>query len=251
MKKTVQFIFIISLLLMSCENSKKGKYPSKLKSNSIKNENKVSEKTSPNSISNDEITEFVPKEFNVFEKIKGDLNNDGIDDYVIVIKAINKKNIIIDEYRGELDRNRRGIIVLLYENGVYKQFLKNVNCFSSENEDGGVYFQPELYINIEKGKLFIHFGHGRYGYWKYTFRLKNSDLELIGYDSSSNNGPVIVSETSINFLTNRKIEKINTNRNANSGEEVFEEINVNLKAKPLLKFSKIEDFDDLELLELK
>jgi hypothetical protein len=78
-----------------------------------------------------------------------------IDDYVIIIKAINKKNIIIDKHRGELDRNRRGIIVLLYENGVYKQFLKNANCFSSENEDGGVYFQPELYISIEKGKLFF------------------------------------------------------------------------------------------------
>lgn len=95
-------------------------------------------------------------------------------------------------------------MVLFREKDNYVQIVKNYDCFSSENEDGGVYFAPDLEISIEKGKLSVHYSHGRYGYWSYTFWFKKNDFELIGYDSSSHSGPVINSETSINFLTKKK-----------------------------------------------
>jgi hypothetical protein len=252
MKKIFLLTIFTSFLLISCEDSKKEKNPAKLESDSDlvkKNESeiKISKETITDATNYDEIAEFIPKGFKAIEKIKGDLNKDGIDDCIIFIKAINKKNIMIDEHRGELDRNRRGIIVLLNENGKYKPFLKNTACFSSENEEGGAYFPPELSLDINNGKLYVEYGHGRYGYWSFTFRLKNSDFELIGYDSSNNNGAIINFETSINFLTNKKIEKTNTNENADSGEEVFEENKVNLKAKPLLKLSEMKDFDGLNI----
>ena len=182
----------------------------------------------------------------VFEKINGDLNNDGIEDCVLIIKGTDKKQIIIDEYRGKLDRNRRGIIVLFDKKDHYELALKNEICFSSENEDGGVYFAPELSVEIKKGNLFVHYGHGRYGYWQYNFRYQESDFELIGYESS-NGGAVIDSETSINFLSKKKQEKVNTNENAEGGDEVFEETWKKINLNRLIKLSEIKDFDELDM----
>ena len=44
-----------------------------------------------------------------WDEIKGDLNKDGLEDVVLIIKGTDKSKIIHDEYRGELDRNRREI----------------------------------------------------------------------------------------------------------------------------------------------
>lgn len=192
-------------------------------------------------------TDFLPKGYIVFETIYGDLNKDGIDDCVLIIKGTDTSKIVTDIYRGKLDRNRRGIIVLFEKNGQYELAMKNLECFSSENEDGGVYFAPELSIEINKGNLYFHYGHGRYGYWKYTFRFQNSDFELIGYDVSEHRGPVINSETSINFSTKIKQEKVNTNENAGSGEEVFKTTSKKIKIDKLLRLSNIKDFDEIDL----
>lgn len=93
----------------------------------------------------------------------------------------------------------------------------------------------------------MHYGHGRYGYWTYTFRLKNNDFELIGYDSSDNFGPRIDSETSINYLTKKKVTKTNTNQEGEGGDEVFEEKTEKIKVNKLVQLSKIKDFDELEM----
>lgn len=191
-------------------------------------------------------TDFLPKGFVVSEKISGDLNKDGIKDCVLIIKGTSKKQIITDEYRGKLDRNRRGIIVLLNKKDHYELAVKNESCFSSENEDGGVYFPPELSVEIKKGNLYIQYGHGRYGNWEFNFRYQNSDLELIGYESS-NGGAVVESETSINFLTKIKLEKVNTNENAEGGDEVFKETSKKININKLIKLSEIEDFDNLNM----
>ena len=192
---------------------------------------------------------FIPKEYVIFEKVFGDLNMDGLPDCVLIIKGTDKTKIINDEYRGKLDRNRRGIIVLFKKNDHYDLATKNYDCFSSENEDGGVYFPPELSVEIKKGKLYVTYGHGRYGYWGYTFRFQKSDFELIGYDKS-NGAVVISSETSINYLTKIKATKKNINENAEGGDEVFKKTNKKIQVKKLIKLSEIKDFDGLTLAEL-
>jgi hypothetical protein len=190
-------------------------------------------------------TDFLPQNYVVSEKINGDLNKDGIEDCILIIKGTDESKIVTDKYRGRLDRNRRGIIVLFNKKGHYELGVKNYNCFSSENEDGGVYFPPKLFIEIKKGNLYVNYGHGRYGNWKYTFRFQNSDFELIGYDES-NGGVVIDSETSINFLTKKKLEKVNTNQNSEGVDEVFKETHKNIKIDRLIKLSEIKDFDELD-----
>ncbi|MGQ7947588.1 hypothetical protein [Flavobacterium sp. WC2509] len=192
------------------------------------------------------LSDFLPKGYLISEKVNGDLNKDGIEDIILIIKGTSKSKIIKDEYRGELDRNRRGIIVLFNKKDNFELASKNYDCFSSENEDGGVYFPPELSVEIKKGNLCVHYGHGRYGYWKYTFRFKNSDFELIGYDAS-NGGAVIDSETSINFLTKKKLEKVNVNKNAEGGDEVFKEVWKSININRLIKLSEIVDFDEFEI----
>ncbi len=193
----------------------------------------------------DSITSFLPKGYTLFEKSRGDLNSDGKEDVILMIKGTDKNDFFKDENRGLLDRNRRGLIVLFKKENGYELADKNVDCFSSENEDGGVYFAPELSVEANKGKLIIHYGHGRYGFWSYTFRYQNSGFALIGYDASSNQGPTVLQETSINFITKKKIEKVNINPDIQDGAEVFEEKVSKVKESALLKLSKIIDFDEL------
>ncbi|TWP27455.1 hypothetical protein ETU09_07330 [Apibacter muscae] len=190
--------------------------------------------------------DFIPAGYNIYETVFGDLNKDGLEDCVLIIKGTDKNQIIQDEFRGELDRNRRGIIVLFNKEDHYEPVLTNYNCFSSENEDGGIYFPPELYVNVNKGNLYIDYYYGRYGYWTYTFRYQNSDFELIGYDITSG-GVVKNYISSINFSTKKKFEKINTNEEAVGGDEVFKKVWKNISIDKLLRLSEIKDFDELEI----
>lgn len=190
---------------------------------------------------------FVPAGYTIFETVNGDLNNDQLPDCILIIKSTDKSKFIKDENRGMLDRNRRGIIVLLNRKDHYEQLVKNYECFSSENEDGGAYYAPELDLEVNKGKLVVNYRHGRYGYWYYTFRIKNNDMELIGYDASYNNGPVIEEETSINFLTKKKQKRENIKASTGTGEEEFKESWSDIKLNAPILLSGIKDFDELEM----
>lgn len=189
-------------------------------------------------------TEFVPAGYVIFQNIQGDLNGDNQADYVFIIKGTDKDMFVKDEFRGELDRNRRGIIIAIKNDDQYELVLENRNCFSSENEDGGVYFAPELDVYIEKGNLHVNYSHGRYGYWDYQFRYQNSDFELIGYDDSQNRGPIVERSTSINLLTKKIRVKENVNVNAEGGDEKFKESWKKFVLPKPIRLKEVADFDD-------
>lgn len=191
-----------------------------------------------------DFSKFVPDTYKIVEKQYGDLNRDGLEDCVLLIRGTEKGLIVKDEYQGEVDHNRRGIIILFKKGRGYTPVVKNYDCFSSGNEDGGIYFPPQLSIGVQQGNLHIYYDHGRYGNWRYTLRYHNSDFELIGYDESDNEGPVVNSETSINFLTKRKKVKTNVNRASEGGDEVFEESWSDVKTGRLQKLSEIKNFED-------
>lgn len=193
--------------------------------------------------------DFIPQGFVLSGTSIGDLNKDGVDDKVLLIKGTDKGAFEKNEYGEMVDRNRRGIIILFKKDNQYQMVLKKLNCFSSENEDGGVYYAPELSLEINKGNLYIHYAHGRYGYWKYTFRYRNSDFYLIGYDSSEG-GEVVEKETSINFLSKKKQEKVNTNESAEGGDEEFRETWTNITVNKLLKLRDIKDFENFEEVDM-
>jgi len=191
--------------------------------------------------------DFIPKGYVVYSEYFGDLNKDGIDDCVLIIKDTKPENIVTNRFESEVDRNRRGIVVLFKKGNGYELAVKNYNCFSSENEDGGVYFPPDLDIRLEKGNLILHYAHGRYGYWAYTFRHQNNDFELIGYDASDNFGPITERLISINFLTKKKLIKTNLNPQEGVDEEIFESKWSKIEVNKLIKLSEIEDFDELNV----
>ena len=196
------------------------------------------------------ITDFIPKGYKIFEKISGDLNKDGLDDCVLIIKATRKDGLVKNSFDKVVDRNRRGIIILFTEKDGYKLASKNYNCFSSENEDGGVYFAPYLSIDIRNSKLFVHYAHGRYGYWEYCFRYQDSDFMLIGYESFGSQGPTVLGKVSINFLTGVRYDDDNVNKYDDDAEEKFVRKVIKLKKEPLMKLSEIDDFDELEIERL-
>ena len=195
-------------------------------------------------------SELVPKGYRFFGEMYGDLNGDGKDDYVLIIKGTDKMNV-----RGinGLDRSRRGIMIFFNNGNNYQLAVDNRRCFSSEDEDGGNYSPPELSVSIKKGNLYIAYDHGRYGNWKYTFRYRNGNFELIGYDELGYITPiwVIDYQTSINFLTKKRQKKTNVNKEAEGGDEVFEETWSNIEVKKLLKLSEISDFDELSRSDIE
>ncbi len=196
------------------------------------------------------LSAFLPKGYVIFQKIYGELNNDKLKDCILIIKATDPAKIVTDEYGKIVDRNRRGIVVLFNKKTTYEIGVKNLSCFSSENEDGGVYMPPDLSVEIKNGKIDIHYGHGRYGYWGYTFRFKISDFELIGYYSGDRSNfyseYVTFDETSINFVTKKELVKEIINVNA-EGKEIYKETWKDITVNRLLKLSEIGDFDELEM----
>ncbi|WP_429082640.1 hypothetical protein [Aeromonas bivalvium] len=188
--------------------------------------------------------DFIPEGHVLFEKIEGDLNRDGQADTVLIIKGTDPGKRLVDEYRGALDRNRRGLIIAFKQGDHYALALENLACFSSEQEDGGVYFAPELWLSIDKGILHIHYGHGRYGDWSYKFRYQDAGFTLIGYDDSDNRGPLIERMTSINFSTRKVLIRENINRDAQgNGDEVFRETWQGFTLPAPLRLDAIADFD--------
>lgn len=197
---------------------------------------------------NQELSDFIPEGYVLFTKYFGDLNNDGQADCVLIIKNTDEKNMVVNRFDKLVDRNRRGIILLLKNGENYQLTDKNYDCFFSENEDGGVYYAPQLGIELIDGHLIVSYEHGRYGNWNYIFSIDDSTFKLIGYHSISNYGPITNKVTSINFLTKKKLIKENINENTEvSGDEVFKETEFDVEINNLIKLSEIKYFSELEL----
>ncbi|ELA7318100.1 hypothetical protein ACS6BV_004569 [Vibrio alginolyticus] len=190
------------------------------------------------------IRQLAPDGYIVLETIYGDLNKDSQEDVVLVIKGTDPKKIIIDEIRGELDLNQRGLVIALKNKQKYEVIVENLSCFYSEDEYGGVYFKPDILTSIEKGNLHILFAHGRYGHWRYNFRYQGSDFELIGYDSSANRGPIVEEVTSINYLTKKMLVKENINSDDEYADPVFKERWESFSLNHRFRLSEIKDFSE-------
>lgn len=186
--------------------------------------------------------DFIPKNYHFFDAITGDLNKDGKEDIVLIIKGMDRNAIVKNDFEKIVDRNRRGIIVLLKTENGYQKLVENRSCFSSENEDGGVYFAPELSAEIKKNSLFLNYGHGR---WYYQFRISGDDMQLIGYERESLISGVLQNITSVNFLTQKKLYRENINKDDGDKKEILKDTWSAYPVKNPILLSKIEDFDEL------
>jgi hypothetical protein len=192
---------------------------------------------------------LVPAGYRVSEEIKGDLNKDGLDDYVFIVKGPKRDDDCREDGQ---DCSLRGIMIALNKGGRYELALENRDCFASEDRDGGVYYPPELSVSVKKGNLYIEFNQGRYGKWSYTFRYQNSDFEMIGYDANQIRGPYVEKEVSVNFLSKKMLTKRNTvepcEGDCEEKKPVFEETWENFTLKESIKLQKI-NFDGFSIMD--
>jgi hypothetical protein len=182
-----------------------------------------------------DIADLVPSGYQVFKELKGDLNKDGLDDYVLMI--VNKQNVV-----------RCGIVIVFNNGGNYEVVLENRNSFSYNTDegenietdisDGALNIKPEdgygasisIEAVIKKGILNIKhdieycgaYCGGGEGY-SYNFRYQNSDFEMIGYDGSSfGRGCNICDWESFNTSINLMTKKMQTKKTVTTWFEVEE-----------------------------
>jgi hypothetical protein len=159
----------------------------------------------------------VPAGYSLGQEVKGDLNKDGIEDRVLLVKG----------------KNGGGVIVLLGKDGGYETVVSNLNCFP----DGDGVFGIEI---NKRGNLIISRGGFNGGSCEvtYAFRYKDSDFELIGEDfQQTGHSP---NSYSINYLSKKKQVKT-LDMGTNKETEKWE----NLDIQSLRKLSKITDFVEL------
>ena len=239
------YLLLVSLMMVGCkqvknENGQDSVPPKDTTQVSVKPVAVASEELKTNPL------EFIPAGYDLFSRCEGDLNKDGLPDVVLMIKGTEKSKWVDDAVRGRLDRNRRGLVILFKREGGYELIAENDECFSSENEDGGAYYAPELRLEINKNRLVVLYAHGRYGFWEYIFRYQNNDFELIGYHSCEGGSPTL-GITDINFSTRKMVYQKNINADDDEAEEEFKVTTTKLKPKPLLALSGIGDFDELDV----
>ena len=159
----------------------------------------------------------LPKQTALYDAIKVDLNKDGIQDVVVVTQETFKEKFMPfsegcdestkdDKWCQIVNKNRRGIVILLSNGDKYEAVVTKRDIFESPNEDGGVYYPPELAVEIKNSELKFLYGHGRYGHWEYIFALDGKDFKLIKHFSSDNNGPKPEHIVQMDFI-NHRLEK--------------------------------------------
>ncbi len=162
------------------------------------------------------IKKYIPKNWKIIQKIKGDLNKDQKDDLVLIIEETDSMKMLKNEGLGadSLNTNPRGIMVFFNDNNKYTLISKNLKGFipSKNSVENSCLEDPLNPVEIEKNILIINFNYWlSCGSWyvnnaTYKFRYQNNSFELIGFDHFElHRASGKKSEMSINFLTKRNL----------------------------------------------
>ena len=194
----------------------------------------------------------LPNQTALYDAIKGDLNKDGIEDVVVVTQETFKEKFMPfsdgcdestkdDKWCQIVNKNRRGVVILLSNGDKYEAIVTKRDIFESPNEDGGVYYPPELAIEIKNSELKFFYGHGRYRHWEYVFALDEKDFKLVRYFGSDNNGPVPEYIVQMDFINHRLDKSANLLYHGNEEYKRYEECIE--KYKSLNDVQEEEDYD--------
>lgn len=192
-------------------------------------------------------SDLVPPGYKLVETVHGDLDGDGKEDAILLVQATRKTKRSVDPSGAPVDRNRQGVVIAFKNGPGYTLALANLTCFSSADEDGGVYMPPSLDLSVHRGSLIVHKSHGKYGHETLAFRLQKDDFQLIGYDRSDNDGPVVRKQVSVNLLTGQRITRINAESPDDEGNDTFREETKSVSRGPVIWLSRVLDFDKLFL----
>ena len=188
----------------------------------------------------------------LYDAIKGDLNKDGIDDVAVVTQETFKEKFMPfsdgcdestkdDKWCQIVNKNRRGVVILLSNGDKYEAVVTKRDIFESPNEDGGAYFPPELVVEIKNSELKFFYSYGKYGYWEYIFALDGKDFKLVRYFSSDNNGPKPEHIVQMDFINHRLEKSANLLYQGNEEYKRYEECIE--KYKSLYDVQEEDDYD--------
>lgn len=194
----------------------------------------------------------LPKQTELYDAIKGDLNKDGIEDVAVVTQETFKDKFLPfsegcdestkdDKWCQIVNKNRRGIVILLSNGDKYEAVVTKRDIFESPNEDGGAYFPPELAVEIKNSELKFFYSYGKYGYWEYVFALYGKDFRLVKYLSNVNNGPVPEYIVQMDFVNHRLYKSVNLLYPGNKEYKRYEECIE--KYKSLYDVQEEDDYD--------
>lgn len=156
--------------------------------------------------------DFVPAGWGIEGQSSGDLNKDGRDDQVLLLRGQDPAQRSMRERRPEepLDTNPRMLAVLLAQAdgglalGVVNHTL--IPRWTDPMQDDPLY-EPDEDVAIERGTVRVHLvlpASAAQGRYSYTFRWQDGGLKLIGYDHEIvQAGPGDVDELSVNYLSGR------------------------------------------------
>jgi hypothetical protein len=117
---------------------------------------------------------FLPKDYVILDSAQGDINNDGIDDFVVALKSV---------YENTDTETARPLLLLIgTKTGGYTLFASNDSVVLCKN-CGGVFGDPYEGITIKKGFFEInHRGGSRFRWTRnISFRFKPGRNEFILY----------------------------------------------------------------------
>ena len=161
--------------------------------------------------------DFVPGGWQQVQLAEGDLNRDGKSDFAMVIRMDSAANRIAPSWAPDTryDTNPWMLIAAFRDGAGYKLALSDHQLIPRhENPNADEEFDE---IKIANGSLkvvmhlFMSAGGWQMGGTAYTFRWQDGGFKLIGFDRDEvHRGSGETIETSINYLTGRKLVKTGT-----------------------------------------
>lgn len=158
---------------------------------------------------------FVPSGWRLEYDVPGDLNRDGRDDRVLVLRMDDPANIVNNDGLGQpaFDTNPRMLVVVFAEDGGYRRVLEDHALIP--RPDSPVmddYLDGGDAVAVRRGafKVRLHVwssaGSWETGNTALTFRHRDGCFRLIGYDTLSvNRASLEALSTSIDYLTGRAV----------------------------------------------
>ncbi|NRS90631.1 hypothetical protein HNQ02_003577 [Flavobacterium sp. 7E] len=171
-----------------------------------------------------------PFNFKITE-VKGDLNNDKLDDKVIVMQDTVSE---IAPFRLE--------IFFVNSKGDYKRMATSTKIIAPQHpngRDGFLSGNSLENITIKKNILIVNYGLLR-GNLVHKFRFQNGNFELIGYSAAYLDNPEIIRIIDFNLSTGIRVEKLGKV----GSDEVKIKPTKKIVIRPLPKIEDVEPFEN-------
>ena len=163
------------------------------------------------------VADFVPRGWRIEFQPKGDLDRDGRDDVVLVLRMDDPANIVVNEGLGasEFDTNPRLLAVLVAGDAGYRLAVQDHAL--NPRPDSPVmadYLDGDDAVAVRRGAFTVRLhswasaGSWSMGNTTFTFRHQDGCFRLIGHDATSvHRGSGEMRESSLNFPAGKAVFK--------------------------------------------